>query len=113
MTELPTTLTVEALRDIREVVGLWRTCVDIPNVSKITRLVDSLDSWIAELSPMEEPPELESVALVCDSGRKVAYQKGMKYEEPRWFAHNHFATWQQILEYDPHPQIIYTPEESE
>ena len=104
MTPLPTTLTVEALKEIRD----WLDGYMLKEV--VNPMIANLDSWIAELSPMEEPPPQSGVRFFYFGSDVFAVRENLF-----WFitGYTQAYTWQDILKICSHPQIIYTPEGSE
>jgi hypothetical protein len=108
MPELPKTLTVEKLKAL---IPLVRRDGDN---SIINSAVFDIKTWIAELSPMEEPPN-QSVVLVFSADLPhvpTSFQR--RYCEldgvNSWYPSADIPktkTWQEILAIDPRPQIIY------
>jgi hypothetical protein len=109
---LPTTLTVEALKCLKLVVEFGYKNTPLSNSAHIA-LLDDLDSWIAELSPMEEPPFKAIVETNAYSTyRRVLFGANQPH---RWqvVGRAGYYTWQEILAIDPRPQIIYPPKAGE
>ena len=115
MTSLPTTLTVENLKKIQGFLATTGWSSESAQRSRNNNLA-LLDSWIAELSPMEEPKENGQVFILTNP-KLFTYPVAVQGHEIGWIMSGGIdrtpKTWQEILAIDSRPQIIYTPEGSE
>lgn len=103
---LPSTMTVEKLKEIKAII--FSAEVSFSHRPCKTPALNDLDLWIAELSPMEEPPKGNVILFDHKDCPAVAVHVAINNWRVTGFPHS--LGWQEILAIDPAPKVIYRGE---